>query len=139
MQNQGYTQMNNEDLKKIAEKIINKMPNKDQDPEKFGSVIAILMVISIVLTVVRVIQECEKTKIKLFNRQQKYQYFSEQIRTLTMKRSWFTRMTIKKTIRRELSKEDYKNYGGYLMNAILDTGENLTENEIKTLVEATNA
>lgn len=131
--------MNNEDLKKIAEKIINKMPNKDQDPEKFGSVIAILMVISIVLTVVRVIQECEKTKIKLFNRQQKYQYFSEQIRTLTMKRSWFTRMTIKKTIRRELSKEDYKNYGGYLMNAILDTGENLTENEIKTLVEATNA
>ena len=138
MQNQGYTQMNNEDLKKIAEKIINKMPNKDQDPEKFGSVIAILMVISIVLTVVRVIQECEKTKIKLFNRQQKYQYFSEQIRTLTMKRSWFTRMTIKKTIRRELSKEDYKKYGGYLMNAILDTGENLTENEIKTLVEAAN-
>jgi hypothetical protein len=130
--------MNNEDLKNIAQKVIDKIPNKDQDPEKFGSVIAILMVISIILTVVRVIQECEKSKIKLFNRQQKYTYFGEQIRTLTMKRSWFTRMTIKKTIRRELSREDYKEYGGYLMNAILDTGENLTEHEIKTLVEATN-
>jgi hypothetical protein len=94
------------------------MPNKDENTEKFGSVIAILMVISIVLTVVRVIQECEKTKIKLFNRQQKYEYFSEQIRTLTMKRSWFTRMTIKKTIRRELSKEDYKKYGELLKNLV---------------------
>lgn len=130
--------MNNEDLKNIAQKVINKIPNKDQDPEKFGSIIAILMVISIILTVVRVIQECEKTKIKLFNRQEKYRYFGEQIRTLTMKRSWFTRMTIKKAIRRELSREDYREYGGYLMNAILDTGENLTENEIKTLVEAAN-
>ncbi len=130
--------MNNEDLKNIAQKVINKIPNKDQDPEKFGSIIAILMVISIILTVVRVIQECEKTKIRLFNRQEKYRYFGEQIRTLTMKRSWFTRMTIKKAIRRELSREDYREYGGYLMNAILDTGENLTENEIKTRVEAAN-
>jgi hypothetical protein len=130
--------MNNEDLKKIAEKVINKIPNKDEDPEKFGSVIAILMVISIMLTVIRVIQECQKSKIKLFNRQQKYEYFGEQIRTLTMKRSWFTRMTVKKVIRRELSSEDYRTYGGYLMNAILDTGENLTEDEIKTLVEAAN-
>jgi len=130
--------MNNENLKNIAQKVIDKIPNKNQDPEKFGSIIAILMVISIILTVVRVIQECEKSKLKLFNRTQKYEYFGEQIRTLTMKRSWFTRMTIKKTIRRELSKEDYKEYGGYLMNSILDTGENLTEDEVKTLVEAIN-
>lgn len=130
--------MNNEDLKNIAQKVIDKIPNKNEDPEKFGSVIAILMVISIILTVVRVIQECEKTKLRLFNRTQKYEYFGEQIRTLTMKRSWFTRMTVKKTIRRELSREDYLKYGGYLMNAILDTGENLTEDEVKTLVEALN-
>jgi hypothetical protein len=128
--------MNNEKLKKIAEKVISKVPNKD--PEKFGSVIVILMVISIILTVIRVIQECEKSKIRTFNQQDKCKYFGEQIRTLTMKRSWFTRMTIKKTIRRELSREDYREYGGYLMNAILDTGENLTEDEIKTLVEAAN-
>lgn len=126
----------NEDLKNIALKVIDKVPNKD--PEKFGSVIAILMIISIILTVIRVIQECNKSKIKLFNKRQKYSYFDQEIKHLTMKRSWFTRMTVKKAIRRELSPQDYKEYGGYLMQAILDTGENLTEDEIKTLVEAAN-
>lgn len=130
--------MNNEDIKKIAEKVISKLPQSQKNPEKFGSLIITLMVISIILTVIRVIQECQKSKIKLFNRNQKYEYFGEQIRVLTMKRSWFTRMTVKKVIRRELSPEDYKEYGSYLMNAILDTGENLTANEIKTLVEAAN-
>ena len=84
------------------------------------------------------IQECRKSKIQLLNRRQKYEYFGEEIKNLTINKSWFTRMTIKKVIRKELSKEDYQEYGGYLMLAILDTGETLTEDEIKTLVEAAN-
>lgn len=128
--------MNNEDLKLIAEKVLSKVNKKN--PEKFGSVIAILMIISIILTLVRVIQECNKTKIKLFNRKQKYEYFGSQIKEITFKRSWFTRMTVKKILRKELSKDDYKEYGVDLMNAILDTGENLSEHELITLVEAAN-
>ena len=125
-----------EPLKKIAEKILDKVPNKD--PEKFGSVMAILMIISIILTVIRVIQECNKSKIKLFNRRQKNEFFGQEIKNLSFNRRWFTKMTIKKIIRKELSPELYKHYGLELMNAILDTGENLTEDEIKTLVEAAN-
>ena len=94
------------------------------------------MVISIVLTLIRVIQECEKKKIKLFNRRQKYDYFADKTKTISINRSWFTKMTIKKIIRKELSPEDYREYGGALMTAILDTGANLTEDEIITLVEA---
>ena len=98
-----------EPLKKIAEKILDKVPNKD--PEKFGSVMAILMIISIVLTVIRVIQECNKNKIKLFNRRQKYEFFGQEIKNLSLNKRWFTKMTVKKVVRKELSPELYKDYG----------------------------
>ena len=128
--------MNNEDLKAIAEKVISKVPN--QEPEKFGSVVLILMVISIILTLIRVLQECNKSKIKALNRKEKYAFFGSNIKEVCDRQSWFTRMTIKKMIRKELSKEDYQKYGGPLMLSILATGVNLTDDEIKTLVEAAN-
>lgn len=128
--------MNNDKLKAIAEKVINKLPSTQNDPEKFGSIVITLMVISIILTIIRVIQECEKNKIKMFNKQKKYEYFSDQIKTISIKKSWFTRMTIKKIVRKELSKNDYQEFGFYLTNAILDVGQNLNQNEIITLVEA---
>lgn len=128
--------INNQDIKNIAEKVLSKVPN--DEPEKFGSVILIVMIISVILTLIRVIQECDKSKIKLFNRKQKYDYFGGQIKTLSVNRGWFSKMTIKKILRKELSKEDYKKYGISLMLAILDTGERLTDEEIITLVEASN-
>lgn len=130
------TNNQNQDLKIIAEKVINKMPNKSN--ENFGFVITILMVISIVLTLIRVIQECNKKKVTTFNQTEKYSFFAEQTKTLSIKRGWFTKMTIKKIIRKEMSKDNYQTYGYDLMNAILDTGANLTEEEIKTLVETSN-
>lgn len=128
--------MNNQQLDNIAQKVINRMPSKSDD--NFGFVITTLMIISIVLTLIRVIQECNKQRVKAFSSNEKYAYFQEQTKELSIKRGWFTKMTIKKIIRKELSKEDYKTYSYDLMNAILDTGENLTPNEIITLVEAAN-
>lgn len=125
-------------LKQIAEKIIDKIPNKDQDPEKFGSVIIILTIISIVLTLIRVWQECNKNKLLPLNKNQRTEYFGQDIKNVSIRRSWFTKMTIKKVVRQQLSKEDYKNYGVSLVNAVLDTATNLTQSEIKTLVEAAN-
>ena len=128
--------MNNEKLKQIAEKVIAKVPTND--PEKFGSVVAILMIISIILTVIRVLQECNKSKLLNLGKRQKYAYFATEMKNTAIRRSWFTKMTIKKAIRRELNREDYKEYGVALMNAILDTGENLTDDEYITLMEAVN-
>lgn len=127
------TQQTDQELKLIAEKVINKMPNKDDG--NFGFVITVLMIISIILTLVRIIQECDKQKFNNFSAEEKYAFFGEQTRSLSIKRGWFTKMTIKKIIRKELSKEDYKTYGYDLMNAILDTGESLSNQEAKTLVE----
>lgn len=123
-------------LEAIAEKVISQMPSKSND--NFGFVITVLMVISIILTLVRIIQECDKKKTKDFTQTEKYNFFGEQAKSLSIKRSWFTKMTIKKIIRKSMSREDYKAYGYDLMNSILDTGETLTEDEIKTLVETTN-
>lgn len=128
--------MNSEKVKVIAEKVLKKA-NMSND-EKFGSVIAILMVISIILTVIRVLQECNKTKLDTFSGKDKYEYFGKQIKENAIRRSWFTKMTIKKAIRRELTNEERKEYGHNLLNAILDTGETLKDDELITLAEAAN-
>lgn len=125
-------------LEEIANKVINKISNQSKD-ENFGFVITVLMIISIILTLIRVIQECNKSKLSGCATKERCAIFGEQVKTLSIKRSWFTKMTIKKILRKEMSKENYKLYSYDIMNAILDTGENLTEDEIQTLVETINA
>jgi hypothetical protein len=97
------------------------------------------MIISIVLTLVRVLQECNKNKLsKDCAAQDKYNLYGSNIKEYSLRRGWFTKMRIKKVLRRELSKEDYQKYSFELLNAILDTGEKVTEDEIITLVENAN-
>lgn len=124
----------NEKLKIIAESILKKS-GIPQDKE-YGSVIAILMVISIILTVVRVLQECNKSKTKNMAVQDKYDMYGADIRNFSKQRGWFTKMRIKKAIRKELDRDQYKNYGDKLLYAILDVGEDLTNEQVTTLMEA---
>ena len=128
--------MQNKKLDAIAQKVLDKMQPKDN--ENFGAIITILMIISIILTLIRVLQECNKSKLAAFTGKNKYQYFGEQIKETVIKRSWFTKMMLKKAIRKELGREVYKQYGVPLMNAILETGEQLKDDELITLAEAAN-
>lgn len=128
--------MQNPKLEIIAQKVLDKV--KPTDAEKFGAIITILMIISIILTTIRVIQECHKNKLRSFHGKNKYEYFGQQIKQTAIKRTWFTKIMLKKTIRKELSREAYKQYGVILMNAILDTGEQLKDDELITLAEAAN-
>ena len=128
--------MNDQKLKEIAKNII-KAAGLDQE-EKFGSVVVILMMISIVVSCIRVIQECNKNKLVDSDKKAKSVFYGDQVKTLSANRNWFTKMRIKKIIRRELNSEDYRKYGNQIMEAILNYGENATEEEIYTLVEAAN-
>lgn len=128
--------MPNKKLENIAQKVIDNIPNDSKD-DNFGFVITILMIISIVLTLIRVIQECNK-KITLCSATERYNYFQSEIKQRSSKKSWFTKMIVKKTIRKEIGNDNYKKYGVDIMNSIFKTAENLTDDEIKTLVEATN-
>lgn len=127
----------NEKLKSIAEKIrkLSKIPEN----ENFGSVIAILMIISIILTLVRVLQECNKNKLSTSSSlQDKYTLYGSEIKNYSIRRGWFTKMRIKKILRQKMSKEQYNKYSLPLIEAIFDTGENLTDDEVMTLVENAN-
>lgn len=128
---------NDKKLEAIATKILN---TANIDPnQKFGSVIAILMIISIVLTLVRVLQECNKNKLSAnCSSSDKYELYGQEIKEYSLRRGWFTKMRIKKILRRELDKEQYEKYSLALINALLDTGENLNNQEVLCLVEAAN-
>jgi len=129
--------MNDDKLKEIASKVLQKA--KVPQEEKFGSVIAILMMISIILTVIRVLQECNKNKLSAnCSSSDKYELYGQEIKEYSIRRGWFTKMRIKKILRRELNKEQYEKYSLALVNALLDTGENLNNQEVLCLVEAAN-
>lgn len=124
-------------LKEIAQKVINEAGLGGD--ERFGSVMAILMMISIILTVIRVLQECNKTKIaQLSNANDRFAVYGENIRTFSKNKGWFTKMRIKKILRRELNSDDYALYSARLLGALLNVGENLKDDEVVTLVEAAN-
>ena len=127
----------NSDLEKIAEQV--RVEADIPEEEKFGSIIAILMIISIVLTVVRVIQECNKDKLKsLSSSQDRYVFCGSKIKLYSVKRGWLSKFRLKKLILKHMSKDQYQKYGSSLQNAIFNTGETLKDDEIVPLVEATN-
>ena len=129
--------MNDTKLKSIGSKVLAKA--KIPEDEKFGSVIAILMIISIILTVIRVLQECNKNKLSTTcTAEDKNTLYGTEIKEYSKRRGWFTKMRIKKILRRELDQEKYEKYSLALTNALLDTGENLNQEEISCLVEASN-
>jgi hypothetical protein len=124
-------------IKNIAQKVLSK--TKISPDEKFGSIMAILMIISISLTLIRILQECNKTKIASTNSaEEKFSIYKDQIKEYSVNRGWFTKMRIKKVLRQNMPKEQYIKYGLQLLNAFLDIGESLTEEEILTLVEKAN-
>ena len=128
----------NEKLKAIAIKILEKSTVAKEDNYEFG-IITILMIVSIVLTCVRILQECNKNKLTAQSTAaDKYSMYGEQLHTFSERRGWFTKMRIKKILRREMKKEDYEKYSLSILNALLETGELLTDDEVSTLVEAAN-
>jgi hypothetical protein len=129
---------NNDNLKNIAIKVLNKTSLHKDDQYGF-TVITILMMISIILTCIRILQECNKNKLSADCAiSDKYKLYGEEIKTYSYRQGWFTKMRIKKVLRREMSPEDYNQHGLSVVMALLTIGENLTEEEIITLVESAN-
>lgn len=124
---------NQEKLKEIASRILEKANYESDDnveSDEHGSVIAVIMVISTMLTLIRIIQECNKNKDKMF--------YANRIRDFSVRRGWFTKMKIKRVLRRELKPEDYKKNAASLVNAILDEAATIKEEDLITLLESAN-
>jgi hypothetical protein len=129
---------NRTQLKNIAIKILQKS-NMPKNNEYSFDPFTILMIISIILTCIRILQECNKNKLsKDCSAQDKCSLYGDQIKEFSVRRGWFTKMRIKKILRREMKPEDYEKYSLSIINSLLNTGETLTDDEVKTLVEAAN-
>jgi len=123
-------------LELIGHKILSKTSIKPE--QKFGSVIALLMVISICITAIRVVQECEKNRTKDIHGDSLTSFYREKFKYLSLKRGWYTNLRLKKIIRQHMDIENYRLYKNELKEAILETSKSLSEKETCTLMEASN-
>lgn len=128
---------NEHNLQRIATKV---MEHTNIRPSaQYGSVIVILMITSIILSAIRVLQECNKnSSVAKLSGSEQYAIYKNQIAKLCYQKSWLTKMRLRRLVRRELDPDDYKKYGEQLLNSLLEIGENLTDEEIQTLMEASN-
>ena len=119
-------------INEIASEVIQDIDPKES--EKYG-IVTIIMIISITLTFIRIMQECEKNKTSNMNEDEKRQFVLDRIKTLSERKGWYTRMRIKKVLRQNLGKEVYKQYRNTMSNNILNIGSNLCEDDLKLLME----
>lgn len=116
----------NKILEDTANTISGKTSDKSQD-ENFGSIVLTIVIIGVILNLIRVIQECNRDDDAKF---------AKTTKDLCAKRGWFTKMRIRKAIRKEIGIANYKTYGKSLMESILETGDELTEEQLLELLEA---
>ena len=129
----------NSKLEQIANKVVEKMNVSQQQHGQSQSVILIVMIVGIILSLIRVIQECENKKLRLLsNKKDQAQLMQQRIKGICISRNILNQWRLKKIIKQKLSPEDYKSMGDKLKKAIMDVGVNLTDDESLTLMEAVN-
>jgi len=132
--------MSAEIIENLAKKILDKTNDQVKEENKYGiDPITIIMLIGLALTLIRIIQECRKDKMKGFGSQsEKADYITTEAKFLCFNHSWLTRRRIKKAIQNNLTKQQYKVYGEPLLKSVLEVGKTLTEEETKALLEYKN-
>lgn len=123
----------NKNLENIAKRTIKKSGVPE---DTYGSVILVLMFVSIILTAFRIIQECDKNKLKNMSSDSYTEFYKTRLTEISEKRGWYTKMRLKKIIRKELKREEYKKYGNQIVLAVLDTAKDLTDEEIHSIIGA---
>lgn len=123
-------------IDQIAEKIL---LQSNLDPnEKFGSILLIVMMIGILLNLIRVIQECDKQELSSMNINQQSTACESYIKNFSIRKSWYTKMKIKKILRKNMPLDAYKQYGSIICDNMLLAGEKITSEEVYSLIEASN-
>lgn len=125
-------------LEAIAIKVMDKMELSNSKNDKYGNIILVIMIIGIILSLIRVIQECNKGRLLNFNRKERSKLMHSEIQNICISKNVLNTWRLKRIIKQKLNPEDYKSYGTQLRNAIFSTGIELSEQETYTLVEAAN-
>jgi|688.fasta_scaffold465994_1 hypothetical protein len=124
-------------LDKIAKKVIDNM--KLTNDKDYGiDPITIIIVIGVILSLIRVIQECRANRKLVKNKQEIASMMKKEIQEVILKNTWLNRLRLQRIIKKNITKDQYKIYGKALQNSIMETGINLTDDEVYTLMEAAN-
>lgn len=122
----------NPELETLANKIINKANIKNDnyaiDP------ITVIIIIGVILSLIRVIQECRRKRKRSDNKSEALD-LRHTIVELAIKDSFINRYRLNKILKQHLSKKQYQQYGAGLQRSIIETAQNLTDNESLTLLE----
>lgn len=123
-------------LENLAKKVLAKTDIPQDD--NYGSVMLILMIISIIISLVRVIQECQKNKLSGADRPSQEQLMKSEIENISIRRTWLNQLRLNRIIKKHMSKEEYNKYGYQIRNAILDSGSELDNEDTAALVNVIN-
>lgn len=123
-------------LEAIAIKVMDKMNLPQKNTDKYSNIIIVLMIIGIILSLVRIIQECNKAQYGVLNKNDAAKRMKEQIHKVCISRTFLNKWRLRRIIREKLNDEDYDLYATQLREAILDTGVELSDDESYALVEA---
>lgn len=114
-------------LQGVAEDVTGSLKSQDVDlydetGNEYGSIIVILMIISIVVSILRLIQGCRK---------------ENEVQAMAADPSWFERLIIRKHCYAALRRFDgaYPRSGKALAEAIIERGSRLSPDEIGVLFE----
>ena len=123
-------------LENLAKKVLAKTDIPQDD--NYGSVMLILMVISIIISLVRVVQECQKNKLANLDISGQKDLMKSEISNISIRKTWLNQLRLNRILKRHMSKEDYIKYGSQLKNAILECGPVLDDEDTTALVNVIN-
>jgi hypothetical protein len=122
-------------LENLAQKVITKANIKN---ENYGiDPITIIIIIGVILSLIRIIQECRK-KRKSLSRNDDALDLRHTIVNLSIKDNWLNNYRLNKILKQHLSKKQYTQYGIALKKAIMEVGKDLNDDESLTLLEIIN-
>lgn len=125
----------NPKIENLAQKIIQKA-NLKQDTYGIDP-ITIIIIIGVILSLIRVIQECRKDRNKL-NMRENILDFKNTIVNLSIKDNWLNNYRLNRILKQHLTPKQYNSYGKSIKKAIMEVGKNLNDDESLTLLEMYN-
>lgn len=124
-------------LNKIAKKVISNM-RLDKNEDYGIDPITIIIVIGVILSLIRVIQECRSNRKLIQDSCEAAHIMKKDIQDIVLKNTWLNRLRLQKIIKQHLTKDQCRVYSKKLQHSIMETGINLTDEEVRILMEKAN-
>jgi len=123
-------------IEELAKEIYDKTLSKVKEKDRYGiDPITIIMIIAIMVNVIRVIQECNKNKTTKLSTGEKTEFFSTDVKFRSFNHSFLTRMRLRKILKNQLTKDQYKVYGDAMLQTLLEVGKTVKEEQVSALLE----